>query len=231
MKAVIWTLSVITALVVVFIAVVFWGFHQGALLQIGLAVTGSLLLFYTGIIWILHIRMAVRDKEVSDTSRTDPITGLMNIKCMIEAMNGHLKSASRHNYSFGLIHIGLDQFKEINQRFGRKGGDTILRHVGQFLLQQCRESDLVAYFHGDEFLIGATHTDLDGVTILARRIHKDLTTNQFPAKGGKTRIHASIGVAAAPPNEYDTELLIHLTEGGLKKAKAAGRNCIHVDEA
>ncbi len=192
-----------------------------------------LFMICTGVqIFTLSILWAVSSQELKSRRRLESNlifhepTGLTNRNGTVKNLSAGVTSAHRHKYPFGLILVGLDRFREINNQLGQRGGDVILKQVGEFLQAEVREEDMLGHFEGDIFLVGTAHTDLEGTRVLARRIQDKILAHMFKAKGGVARISVSQGVVCSPPDGFDHENMILNAIERLKSAKEAGGNTI-----
>jgi diguanylate cyclase (GGDEF)-like protein len=167
--------------------------------------------------------------QITEASRLDPITNLLNRKALLQSLGIALKSAERHQHLFGMILIGLDQFNQVNARFTQVGGNTILKQVGDLLQSQIRQEDILGRFEGDQFLIGAPYTPLDGLTVLAKRLHQTLISQKYCAKAGETKLSACISLIVSPPSAYNLDSLLDDLTKGLKTAKSIGQNRIYTE--
>jgi diguanylate cyclase len=149
--------------------------------------------------------------------RTDPLTGVSNRRALDETLNNLFAMKSRYQTLFSLILIDIDHFKQVNDRQGHLHGDNILREVAQHLDDCVRETDLVARFGGEEFVLVLPQTDLAGASILADRVRRLI--------GEKARVTVSGGVATVLDGDTPGALLAR-ADSALYSAKSAGRNRI-----
>jgi len=104
-------------------------------------------------------------------ARHDPLTGVYNRYSLDELLDQEVKRSQRYNHPIDLLMVDVNRFKEINDRFGHQLGDRVLQKVAQLLTEQVRETDIVARYGGDEFLIILPETD-DGIDVLLGRIRE-----------------------------------------------------------
>lgn len=149
--------------------------------------------------------------------RTDPLTGVSNRRALDETLNNLLAMRSRYDTTFTLIIIDIDHFKQVNDKQGHLYGDDILRSVAHHLDDAVRETDLVARFGGEEFVMVLPQTDFDGASILAERTRERIEQ--------KMRITISGGVATVMDGDTPGSLLAR-ADSALYSAKSAGRNRI-----
>jgi diguanylate cyclase (GGDEF)-like protein len=149
----------------------------------------------------------------------DPLTGLPNRRAWNEQLLARRTSKEPAKRQLCLAMIDLDHFKQVNQRFGHRGGDDVLRHVGRELTHCIREDDFAARLGGDEF----------GVLTSAAGDHPATMVDSLRVKICQntplTATTASAGFALASSGlEHDTEQLFRQADQALRQAKASGRD-------
>ena len=149
--------------------------------------------------------------------RTDPLTGVSNRRALDETLNNLFAMKSRYQTSFSLVIVDIDLFKQVNDRQGHLYGDNVLREVALHLDDCVRETDLVARFGGEEFVLILPETDLAGACILADRVRALIAE--------KMRITISGGVATVVEGDTPGSILAR-ADSALYSAKSAGRNRI-----
>ena len=167
------------------------------------------------------LRNAQLFEEVEHRARTDFLTGLPNHRFFQENLSIELGRAQRHNHPLSLFIIDLDFLKEVNDRFGHPGGDTVIRRIGETIRACCREIDFAARYGGEEFTVILPETALAGAVEVADRIRERIAAEKVPGIGSIT---ASIGVSNFPVNALGKEELIHMADQALYTAKNGGRN-------
>lgn len=138
-----------------------------------------------------RLNTALQDAEYQAT--TDPLTGLCNRRAMDQILSQIILSRS----GFGLMHLDLDYFKEVNDTYGHAAGDVVLRHAADVLRRETRTQDTVARVGGDEFvLIFYDLVDEPQLMDIADRIVKRL---EYPidVNGAECRISGSIGITTS----------------------------------
>jgi diguanylate cyclase (GGDEF)-like protein len=150
--------------------------------------------------------------------RTDPLTGLNNRRAMEESLEALFAMKERYNTEFSIAIVDIDQFKRLNDEHGHLFGDRVLQQVADVLDKSARETDSVARFGGEEFVVIMPHTDLAGSTVFAERFRVQSVDN-LP-------VTVSIGVAGALPND-SLQTLMTRADAALYSAKSSGRNCVY----
>jgi len=167
-------------------------------------------------------RMA--DAQSRHPSMKDALTGLANRAQFLQQVSRLMQyRCVNRNFHFAVLFIDLDGFKPINDKFGHKAGDMVLRHVAK-LLQGCvRKGDLVGRYGGDEFtvLVNQVKAPSDAVRV-AQTI---LSKIQTPMPGDETvKVGASIGIALSTNPHERAEDLIRDADTAMYRAKAQGKN-------
>jgi diguanylate cyclase (GGDEF)-like protein len=133
-----------------------------------------------------------------------------------------LAAACRQEQSFCVLFIDLDKFKQVNDTYGHRIGDYLLRAVAERIRLALRQGDLAARLGGDEFAILQTGLLLEtSAEALAQRLNQALA-EPFVVEGQTIRIGASIGIRLAKPGEKDPERMLSLADQALYQVKQAG---------
>jgi diguanylate cyclase (GGDEF)-like protein len=156
---------------------------------------------------------------------TDPLTGLPNRRAMDRMVRAELQRRSRHPASLALVIIDVDHFKNVNTQYLLPGGDHVLVWLAQCLSQAVRTIDTVGRIGGEEFMVLAPGTTLEGAHVLAERIRKRVEGGETIYQKQSIRITISVGAAVAAEHVPATyEQLKMQASTALGDAKSAGRN-------
>lgn len=196
--------------------------HHGEQLGIALFEHGS-----DGVIFEL-LRQAISSavkgsqltREVEQLAISDHLTGLFNRRHLAARLQDELARCLRYHHPISLTIIDLDGFKKVNDLRGHKAGDMVLQRVADLLRLTVRESDIIARFGGDEFVLLQPETTADGAQIVAERL---LVALQDLDEDGFTS--ASLGVATMMPGSepWDADELIRRADQALLRAKSTGK--------
>ena len=163
---------------------------------------------------------------VERQANTDGLTELPNRRHFEEALDVEISRAERFGSSLALILADLDDFKQVNDRYGHQAGDDVLQTFADILRTTVREIDLPARYGGEEFAVLLPQTDLDGAHQLAERLRRALAARPMSTHpGGLVAVTASFGVAAFPDAPTPAALFASADEA-LYRAKRAGKNCV-----
>lgn len=158
--------------------------------------------------------------ELESLAVTDRLTGLFNRVRLEEALNTEYEKAKRFGHIFGVILLDIDYFKAVNDTYGHNVGDDVLISFGHILHQNTRAVDTIGRWGGEEFLIVAAETNLDGVLFFAEKLRIAIETFDFPIAGKQS---ASFGVAVLKDGEEIKDLIAR-ADKALYQAKNKGRN-------
>jgi len=165
-----------------------------------------------------------KNKLLEELSLTDPLTTLANRRAFEQWANREFIGAVRHRFGFWLVMADLDKFKGINDNYGHAAGDEVLKRFAAVLRENTRASNICARLGGEEFLIGLSHVDGTGVSILIERLRSTFAGERF-GFAPELRITASFGVAGLSDGEAtDLNELLSLADAALYSAKQQGRN-------
>ncbi len=159
---------------------------------------------------------------------TDYLTGVYNIRYFYLRLEEEFSRAERYGHPISCIMLDIDHFKKINDTYGHRMGDMVLREFAQLVRRHVRKSDVFARYGGEEFIVLLPQTPLDGAEREAGRLRTFIREHRF--KGiGKEKITSSIGISCWPVHDVRThDDLITLADTALFEAKSSGRDRIAV---
>ncbi len=166
-------------------------------------------------------------QKLQQQSITDGLTGIKTRRFFWEALSSEWKRASRSGRPFSVVLVDLDKFKEVNDSLGHLEGDLVLARVGRLLEQKCRQSNVVARYGGDEFIILMPETGIEQAQILAERLRLWLATDAMLQEHAIT---GSFGVASFPVHGFTAEDIIRVADAGMYVSKHAGGNQVSTTE-
>jgi diguanylate cyclase (GGDEF)-like protein/PAS domain S-box-containing protein len=180
-----------------------------------------------------HISMSLANLALREDLRMqsirDPLTGLFNRQYMEEIFQHEMHRTLRHDAPLGVLMLDIDHFKDYNDTYGNAAGDTVLKTVGDFLLENQRGEDIICRYGGEEFIIILPDTALQESQKVAEKLRRTIHHIRFKHLGQNLReISISIGLASCPEHGRSTEKLIQAAEQALYRAKEAGRDRVRV---
>jgi diguanylate cyclase (GGDEF)-like protein len=158
---------------------------------------------------------------------TDGLTGIKTRRYFSEALLSEWKRASRSGRPFSVVLIDLDKFKQVNDTMGHLEGDLVLTRIGRLLEQKVRQSNVVARYGGDEFVVLMPETSIEQAQILAERLRLWIATDPML---NERKITGSFGVATFPVHGASIEDIIRVADAGMYVSKRAGGNRVSTVE-
>jgi diguanylate cyclase (GGDEF)-like protein len=158
----------------------------------------------------------------------DSLTGLFNRRYLDETFERELARAKRDSYAISVLMIDIDHFKRLNDTFGHKAGDQVLKALGDFLLTGVREGDIVCRYGGEEFLIIMPGVHLKDAQVRAESICQGFSTLAVNYEEKELHSTISIGVAIFPQHGSTSDEIIRAADTAMYIAKQAGRNTVCV---
>jgi diguanylate cyclase (GGDEF)-like protein len=170
-------------------------------------------------------RLRLANLALAEESHTDALTTLHNRRHLLSELPGFLAAGA----SVGVMLIDLDNFKQVNDRYGHATGDNVLFAVGRLLADARRGSDLTVRWGGEEFLLLLNGVDAASAFATAERLRRDIAAQDFgDGRGGNIRLTCSIGFSLHPLAEETSnatfEAALELADLALYRAKRDGRN-------
>jgi len=187
---------------------------------------------------VARVRAMLRIKDLQDRIRAtreaargagtnDALTGVMSHRQMTKRLEEEFKRAERYNDPLSCLLLGLDGFRDVNEKHGTEFGDHVLRKVARLLRRDVREIDIVTRFGGDRFLVLLPKTHFSGSLSVAERIWRDMNSTTFEQGDKASQVTASMGISFFPSKGVsDKESLVRYADRALQKAKDEGRNRI-----
>ena len=158
---------------------------------------------------------------ILELMNTDALTGAGNRRRLDEALAAEVERCRRYQQPLCVVMADLDHFKEVNDRYGHAAGDEVLKQFVLLLCGHSRQTDLVARFGGEEFVMVLPATGLQSAVTCAERIRRQLESHPLTEQGG--RVTASFGVAMLAGCEESGNLL-QRADQALYRSKKEGRN-------
>jgi len=170
----------------------------------------------------------LQEKQIKHMAMHDALTGLPNRVLLDEKMEHALAQAKRNSTLLGLLFIDLDNFKQVNDIHGHKTGDHLLVSVSRIMQQRLRDTDTLARWAGDEFVIVLPDIkQVSDIRMVAESIMAILES-ELTAEGFDAIVTLSIGGAIYPDDADTTETLLVQADKALYFAKEQGRNNVQI---
>jgi two-component system cell cycle response regulator len=164
-------------------------------------------------------------EELQFRATHDTLTGTANRGAALDAISREHARYVREKVSFGIIMVDLDHFKNINDTYGHRCGDAVLKEAARRMSACVRLYDTVCRYGGEEFLIVVVSAN-DSITLaLAERIRVAIESQPFATDSGEVHLTASFGVAvSSDEGQMNADALLQLADEALYLAKHKGRN-------
>ena len=191
-----------------------------------LVMSVSLVLMETGIIGALHdvTKQIEIQNDLATLAHYDPLTKLPNRILLGDRINQAIINAKRHKHLVAVLFIDLDDFKAINDKHGHQFGDAVLKEFGTLIRLALRETDSIARFGGDEFIVLLTELESTlhcetAVQRIFEIFQKTITISDM-----HINLKGSIGITLYPNDHVDADQLIRHADQAMYLAKQAGKN-------
>lgn len=173
---------------------------------------------------VYPLRNALDHRRVMEDARRDPLTRIYNRLTFETLLRREIGLARRHSIPLSLAMMDLDRFKSINDEHGHAAGDQAIRTFVACVTANIRDTDVLARYGGDEFVLILGNTTLDGAQRVAERIRRGLESHDCQlSNGARLRLTSSIGLAELAPGD-DLKSLCERADRALALAKRNGRN-------
>lgn len=166
---------------------------------------------------------ALTFQKAQEQAITDGLTGVKTHRFLMEALSSEWKRSTRASRPLALVLMDLDRFKFVNDFYGHLEGDVVLQRVGHILEENCRRSDVVARYGGDEFVILMPETTIEQARQLANKLRGWIASD--PVLRDKN-ITASFGIAAFPLHGSTPQELIQVADSSMYLSKHQGGNLV-----
>ncbi len=177
-----------------------------------------LIIYFAGVVGFFYINTRQERSYFKRLANRDPMTGLLNRR----GLETFLASA-QHNQFYSISVLDIDNFKSINDTYGHDVGDEAIRYIGEQVEKSIRESDAVARFGGEEFVVYVTAAAREQIEQVMYRVtqainadSKTITPNGFTVSGGVVICESS--------TSYDFDKLFKIADEKLYEAKTTGKN-------
>ncbi|MBV2128036.1 ligand-binding sensor domain-containing protein [Arsukibacterium indicum] len=186
-----------------------------------------------------NVRLNELNEQLSQLTHKDNLTGLRNRRFMFEQLPKDIEHFQRNRESMqdqgkclALLHVDLDNFKQINDQYGNSAGDSLIQQVSGLLIRETRGSDYVVRFSGAAFVLVLRDIQLDLVSQFSYRLNEQIAKAAFNLPDGQTvRLTCSIGYAHYPlpllgGQLINWEVSLQLAELALYHVKHSGKNAV-----
>lgn len=159
-------------------------------------------------------------------SETDELTGLYNKRAYAKLSQREIAKAQRYGHPFAIIMADADTLKTVNDQYGHDTGDKLIRTIAETIRLNLRETDILARYGGDEFVIFLPETTADQASDIAGRILEAASSIKFMAQTDQVPVSVSIGMASYPRDSSSAEDILDRADRALYVSKQSGRNTV-----
>ncbi len=163
--------------------------------------------------------------ELERLALYDPLTNLPNRRFFHDHLHYQIAAAAKHNQSFAILMIDLDNFKRVNDTMGHDAGDYLLKVLGQRLYECCFAEDVISRLGGDEFIVLLNNQSKVVISQVVERLQAAIG-EPVVFQNRTIEIRSSMGVAVYPDDASNARDLLKSADIALYRAKAVGRNCM-----
>ncbi len=201
----------------------YYKINGSALLDKGRIITGY-------IVNIIDITALVNTMdELATLVSTDTLTGAQTRRHFYERAELEFYRAKRFKHPLSFIMLDLDLFKKVNDKFGHRAGDELLRNVTNICKKVIRSIDLLGRFGGEEFMVLLPETGIEGAKIVAERIRRLVEEEVLLFERKEIEISVSMGVTGVDLVKEETlDMFLKFADKALYNAKNKGRNRVEV---
>lgn len=165
---------------------------------------------------------------LNSKSYVDELTHLYNRRYYNEHFPVEFKRAQRYQHELSLMFVDIDDFKEINDRYGHSTGDLVLKNISNLIRKYTRSSDICIRYGGDEFLILLPETSRQAAFEVAAKLKKAVDNVSINNDGNIAElvVALSMGIANYPEDSIEPKVLVELADRALYEAKKTGKDQI-----
>ena len=150
----------------------------------------------------------------------DPLTGLLNRRVMETILNREFARSKRYRVPLSLVFVDVDKFKQVNDTYGHDTGDELLKYLAALFLEMSRETDIVARYAGDEFVLILPETDTDKAKTMMNRLQTYLDRRPLETEGNTIHFSISFGVVSTENTMIQTpDMMLKIADNALYRMK------------
>ncbi len=166
------------------------------------------------------------NKEFREMAIRDGLTGLFNHRYAKEKLDEEFERSVRFERDLTVLFMDLDNFKFFNDTHGHQAGDEVLQTLAGLMMKSVRESDTLARWGGEEFVVIAPETSKERGCLLAEKIRKVVAKHEFPNADQQPLglVSLSIGISSRTDEAENAEKLLRFADDAVYAAKDTGRN-------
>jgi len=156
----------------------------------------------------------------------DQLTGIANRRALKRRLKEEIQRYHRYRQFFSVILFDIDHFKSVNDRFGHWAGDKCLKELIRRVKPMLRDTDFLARWGGEEFVIVFPGTDVESALGVAERLRKAIENTRFVYQKQEIAVTVSVGVTEVKPGDQGLEAIFNRADKAMYQAKHNGRNMV-----
>jgi diguanylate cyclase (GGDEF)-like protein len=168
---------------------------------------------------------------LKELATIDPLTGLYNRREYEILFQHEMERSKRMNSPLSVGIIDLDHFKQVNDTYGHKAGDEVLRRISALCRENLRTMDIIGRLGGEEFIILLPETTIDRAVMVGNRLLKALAATDIDVGTASIKITATLGITQLLPDDKEIDIITRRADDALYKGKEAGRNRVEINMA
>jgi diguanylate cyclase (GGDEF)-like protein len=171
------------------------------------------------------------EEELKRQAHKDYLTGLNNRGYFMELAEQELNRSIRYKISLSILMVDIDFFKQVNDNYGHKAGDIVLKKLAEVCRLTLREIDIIGRVGGEEFAILLPETNKDKALEVAERLRTSIANTKLLLTSGRQPLSFSVSIgltALSSSKEDNLDCLLDLADKALYEAKKSGRNKVCV---
>jgi diguanylate cyclase len=168
-----------------------------------------------------QLRERLQDER--NLAMVDALTGIPNRLAYNERLKQEYMRWQRYRSPLVLVVWDVDKFKVVNDDYGHQAGDKVLTVIGKLLQQQSRETDFIARFGGEEFVLLLPETDMESALVVTEKLRLAVEATEFHFRGKRVLVTISCGMSEFAEND-SPEQVFERADKALYEAKSSGRN-------
>lgn len=161
-------------------------------------------------------------------SEKDELTGVLNMRAFGAIADRISRQAARYSHTYAILMVDSDSLKVVNDKYGHQAGNRLLQMLVQCIQAQLRETDILARYGGDEFIVLLPETNAAGAETVATRIRQRVEAAVLTTRERPVSTTVSMGIAGYPEHAADLESVMERADQALYASKTGGRNRVTI---
>lgn len=157
-------------------------------------------------------------------SETDEMTGLLNKRAFVKLADREMARSERYKHPFSILMIDADSLKMINDKYGHEAGDNLIRTMANTIRANLRDTDILARYGGDEFVVFLPETPATAAHEVAERVREAVESIVFRVKSAQVPVTTSVGIATYPTDTSNPDDVLDYADQAMYRSKQDGRN-------